>query len=557
MELDFKKEIKYILPLVLILAFAFFVNYFKFGNILYDTGREFLVPLAVLDGKILIKDVFLSYFPLSYQINALFFKIFGSSLDTLRILGLISALLINVFIYLTSRFFVSRKKSFIFSLIISFSLMFNVSHLYNYILGYSYAFIYAVLFLFVSLFFALKYIKENKFLYLSYFFLGVCFALKAEFVFLFIPYFLMLLYKKTGLKQILISNFLFFLPLILSFLILFIQGFNFSDLINYFSFMKSFLSSKILLNYNSIVFEKNPVNWCLKMLDGVLKFVSLFLPFFFILYFPIKKNKKVLVKILSFLLFIFLLVAAIHIKDFNFVSIFPFLSLTSLYILYFSYKNKNFPLLFLTLVQIFLLIRINFIYSSGYAAFLMPVGLLVNLLFFAEVIKFENFKKTFLLFMLFLSAINFLYFTTAQNLFANFPIKTNKGLIYSDNKNQAASINEFIKFLNSLNKNETVLILPDGAIFNYFSGLKTNLKYYQLLPNHIETLGEDNIVSNLKINPPNYIVNTNLDYSIYSTPKFCTNFGQKICNFEKESYLYLGNIQKGNDLIFEIYKLKK
>ena len=174
------------------------------------------------------------------------------------------------------------------------------------------------------------------------------------------------------------------------------------------------------------------------MLDGVLKFVSLFLPFFFVLYFPIKKNKKVLVKILSFLLFIFLLVAAIHIKDFNFVSIFPFLSLTSLYILYFSYKNKNFPLLFLTLVQIFLLIRINFIYSSGYVAFLMPVGLLVNLLFFAEVIKFENFKKTFLLFMLFLSAINFLYFTTAQNLFANFPIKTNKGLIYSDNKNQAA-----------------------------------------------------------------------------------------------------------------------
>lgn len=557
MELDFKKELKYIFPLVLILAFAFFINYFKFGNVLYDTGREFLVPLAILDGKVLIKDVFLSYFPLSYQINALFFKIFGSSLDLLRILGLISASLINIFIYLTSRFFVSKKKSFLFSLIISFSLMFNVSHLYNYILSYSYAFIYAVLFLFISLFFALKFINENKFLYLSYFFLGLCFALKAEFVFLFVPYFLMLLYKKCNLKEILISNFLFFLPLILSFLILFIQGFNFSDLINYFSFMKSFLSSKILANYNYIVFDKNPVNWALKMANGALKFILLFLPFFFILYFPIKKNKKVLVKILSSLLFIFLLVAAIHIKEFNFVSIFLFLSLTSLYILYCSYKNKNFPLLFLTLVQFFLLIRINFIYSSGYAAFLMPVGLLVNLLFFAEIIKFENFKKIFLLFILFLSTINFLYFSLAQKLFANYPIKTDKGLFYTDNKNQAASINEFMNFLKSLNKNETVLILPDGAIFNYFSGLKTNLKYYQLLPNHIEALGEDIIVSNLKINPPDYIINTNLDYSIYSTPKFCNDFGQKICNFEKESYLYLGNIQKGNDLIFEIYKLKK
>lgn len=556
MEFKLNKNIKYIFLLSIILIFSFWINYFKFGNILYDTGREFLVPLQALEGKVLIKDIFLSYFPLSYQINAVIFKIFGSSLDVLRVVGIICALIINIFIFLISRFFVSEKKSFLIALIISFSLMFNVSNLHNYVLGYSYAFIYAVLFLFSSLFFALKYLKEDKFLYLSYFLLGLCFALKAEFIFLIIPYFVLLLYKKTKIKEIIISNFLFFIPFVFSFLVLFIQGFNFSDLINYFAFMKEFLSSKILQNYNYIVFNQNPISWLIVQLNGFIKFLFLFLPFFLILYLPSKFKKKTLFCVLAFICFLILSFLAVHIKEFSFISMFPFLCLTSLFILYFAYKDKNFPLLFLTLVQFALALRFNFIYSSGYASYIMPVGLLVNLLFFAEAIKFENFKKIFSLFILFISILNFLYFTTAQAIFSVYPIKTSKGLIYTDNKNRAVAINRFVDFLAGTEPDKTVLILPDGAIFNYFSGHKTNLKYYQLLPNHIEALGEDNIISDLKNNPPDYIVNTNLDYSIYSTPLFCKDFGQKICNFTNENYLYLGNIQNGSELIFEIYKFK-
>ena len=261
MEFKFDKNLKYIFLLVVILIFAFWINYYKFGNILYDTGREFLVPEMVLSGKILIKDIFLSYFPLSYQINAVLFKIFGSNMDVLRIAGFLCVIVINVFIYLSAKFFVDEKKSFLIALIISFALMFNVSHLYNYILSYSYAFIYATLFLFASLFYSLLYIKENKFLYLSCFFSGICFALKAEYIFLIIPYLIMVLYKKAKVKEILISGIFFFLPLFLSFLILFIQGFNFSDLINYLKFEKAFMSSKILAYYNHVVFLKNPVLW--------------------------------------------------------------------------------------------------------------------------------------------------------------------------------------------------------------------------------------------------------------------------------------------------------
>ena len=187
----------------------------------------------------------------------------------------------------------------------------------------------------------------------------------------------------------------------------------------------------------------------------------------------------------------------------------------------------------------------------------MPVGLFVNLIFFIDVVKNNNFKKILALFMLFFSIINFLYFTIAQLLFANYPVKTTKGIIYLDNENDAVTINYLNNFLSGLNKNETVLILPDGAIFNYITGLKTNLKYYQLLPNHIETLGEDNIVAGLEKEPPDYIVTTNLDYSIYSTPLFCRKKKKKICNFTTMNYFYMGSVKKSNDLIFKIYRLKK
>ena len=557
MELKIKKDFIYIFLLVVILSVSFLINFYKFGNLLYDTGREFLVPSSVLNGKVLIKEIFLSYFPLSYQINAIIFKIFGSTLDVLRFTGVFCALLISVFIYFLARFFVSEKKSLLISLCICLGLMFNVSHLYNYVLSYSYAFIYATLFLFLSLFFALRYIKENKCLYFSFFLAGICFALKAEYIFLIIPYFVLVLHKKAKLGEILISFSLFFIPIFLSFAVLFIQGFNFSDLISYFSFINKFMSSKILANYNYITFDKNPIKWAIAQMNGILKFLFLFIPSFIILYFPLKFNKKKMFAVASFVLFFLLLIASIHIKEFNFISVFPFLPLTSIYILFYSFKNKNFSLFFLTLVQFSLLIRINFSYASAYSAFLMPVGLFVNLIFFIDVVKNNNFKKILALFMLFFSIINFLYFTIAQLLFANYPVKTTKGIIYLDNENDAVTINYLNNFLSGLNKNETVLILPDGAIFNYITGLKTNLKYYQLLPNHIETLGEDNIVAGLEKEPPDYIVTTNLDYSIYSTPLFCRDFGQKICNFTTMNYFYMGSVKKSNDLIFKIYRLKK
>ena len=558
-QTNFKKDKIYIFAVVLILTLLFYLTRLYFGNLLYDTGREFLVPDAILQGKIPVKDIFISYFPLSYQINAVLFKIFGSNFDTLRIAGIVSAIAASVFIYLVSRFFTDCKKALIITLIIAFTVMFNVSYLFNYVMGISYAFIYAVLSLFISLYFAMHYLKEGKFLYLSYFFLGLCFALKAEFVFLYLPFLFLPIYKKAGSKKLIFAHLISFIPILLSFGALFIKGFNFSDLINYFIFLKRFLSSKVLAHYNEVVFNtKEPILWAKSAINSIKLFLMLFLPFLLFFISDIKKNtiKFGFIKII-FAVFSLILIIFVFIPNFSACKLYSFLCITALFILYHSIKHKNFPLVFLTLVQLALSIRVNFLYTLNYSAFLLPAGLLVNIIFLLEFIKNDVFKKVFMTFLLAVSSINILYFLISMKITSLPPVYTERGKIIPGYDIPSKTIKEILYFMKSVDKDKTVLILPEGAMFNYLADRKTNLKYYQLLPNHIEALREDLIVDDLTKTPPDYILISDIDYSIYGTPLFCKDFGFKICDFTVKNYNLKGTINNGENLTVYVYAINK
>lgn len=558
--MDFLKKKDFLYPFFgcIILFLAILPNYYSFGNLLYDCGREFLVPKAVMEGELPVKEIFLSYFPLSYQINALLFKIFSSSFDTLRITGVFSSFIIVIFIYHISRFFTDEKKSFLISIIVPFITMFNVSYLFNYVMGYSYAFIYASAILFISVYFVLLYLKENKtlFLYLSYFLLGICFALKIEFIFLIVPYFLLVLYKKIKIKEVIISFLLFLLPVFISFFILFVGGFNFYDFISYIEFLKSFLNSKILKYYNSTVFVSNPILWIKYNLSSFLSFIIPFLLCGLILYFPVKKEKEILYRILFVFLFVLFFVLSIVKGEFCSIELFSFLCITTLFIVYHSYKTKNIPLLFLSLVQLFLCMRFNFIYTGNYSAYILPAGLVVNLIFLSSIVKNKVFNKLFLSFMILTALVNVIYYSTSQVLFSRYEIKTNKGKFLISDAKTGFTIKETINFLDKL-KDKKVLILPDGAMLNYLSDTKTDLRYYQLLPNHIEILGEEKIVNDLNNDKPDYIMLTNVDYSIYGTPLFCRDFGNKICNFVFENYDYIKTFANDKNFVIGVYKVKK
>ena len=544
-----RKDILYPFLICTVLLLIIGFNYYTFGNFFYDCGREFLVPEAINKGNVLIKDIFISYFPLSYQINAFLFKIFGSSLDVLRIAGVFCLYSISILIYFISREFLDENKSLIAAFVVVLISMFNVSYISNYVLSYSYAFIYGTLTFFLSIFFALKFIKNDKFLYFSFLFLGFSFALKAEFIFVLIPYFIMLIYKKCSFKNWLISVICFSLPILSSFLVLFIQGFNLVDLKEYFNFMDAFLNSKILKIYSHNAFLKNPIDWILYNLKHFVPFSIKFLIFFCVFWIAKKCNKKWISVISYTLLFVIFFVISVIQGNYSAGLELSFLALCYFYILYKTFKI-DFSLFFLALVSIFISARFNFIYSGSYLTYTMPVALLTCLIYFAP----KN--KILINFMLCFSIVNIFYFSISQFLFTTNKIETIKGKMLIPDKNESYLINKTFDFIrNKTKKDDTILILPEGIMFNYLGQRKTNLKFYQLLPNHIEALGESNIVNSLGLNPPDYIFILNTDYSIYGTSKFCEDFGLKICDFTYRNYNFEEKIEKGENKI-EIYKLK-
>ena len=97
----YKKYEGHILPLILILIFIVVTifTWGKWGHIIHDCFKEALIPEAILDGKILYKDITSFYPPLAYYLNAALFYIFGNSLNTLYWAGITNSFLILSIIF--------------------------------------------------------------------------------------------------------------------------------------------------------------------------------------------------------------------------------------------------------------------------------------------------------------------------------------------------------------------------------------------------------------------------------------------------------------------------
>src|SRR5574344_1546883 len=80
---------------ILLLFFTLFKIFYGYlGDFLFDCGREAYFPLEVLKGKVLYKDIFDNYGPFSYQFNAVLYYLMGVSLNTLRMAGAATSIVI-------------------------------------------------------------------------------------------------------------------------------------------------------------------------------------------------------------------------------------------------------------------------------------------------------------------------------------------------------------------------------------------------------------------------------------------------------------------------------
>ena len=517
------------------------------SGILIDYGREVYYPQEILGGKVLYKDLFNIYGPLAYQINALLYKIFGANLSTLYGAGTISSLLIVSGIYLVAQKFLSKFLSFaigFFTIVVGVA----TTSIFNFYFPYSWALVYGLIAFLFSLYFLLKFndTKNFKNLYISSFLAG--FALTCKYDFLF--YVLVVLFFIIKFKNWKALLCFIFAPM-LSFGILFIQGLGLNDLLNSLFITSQMAKTKTLTYFyqNSGIYFHHKV-----LLTDLVSFLKTAIPFTAILLGVnlFDKNKK-----FAFILSLIGWILFFNLFDVKFA--FIFLPILLLCLLIFTLikqrfeQVKNWNIVILGISTLAVCAKVFWAICLGsYGNYYVSIAMIAV---FAILFRYlpKKLEDVTTIAVIFMSILIFLTNSLKKSL-DNYKISTPKGTMYTT-KFYAESSNKLIDYLKTqTDKDDKVIIFPEGMTINFLAERKSDDLINSLLPLYVETFGEDNIIEHFKKDMPKYIIFNNLDMKDYYFRYICQDYAFKFCGFVQENY----DLQMiiGNEFRYLIFKRK-
>lgn len=551
-----KEELKTLFLLLIVYVIFALVLAPYCGKLLIDCGREAFIPQQMLQGKVLYRDIFNIFGPFSYQMTAVLYKIFGVNLNVLFVIGTINAGIIIFLVYFLSRFFTSKVVSFSIAVFCTVTCVFS-HDIGNYILPYTYSIVYAISAGFLSVLFlllSLKY-KENRFVPVSWFFLGVSLTSKYEFIFYLIFLFIFTIFVlKPGKKYLFLSLISFLAVPFLSFISLFLQGLSVQDLFNNTLLVLKYSQSHSLNHfYASYVGLYPTFDSALFYLNYFAKSALVFIGVFIPLYIFFEK------RLFSMLLFPIITAFGMFFINYNlniifcWVAIFAFITFM---ILLFNQLKSRLKLnlkeyfgtkdgLFLLFVFVSLLITFKtnaYVNFSIYGVYTFPLLLIILSVMLVEYIpnriKLINKKKwhiSFAVSALFL--MSFYLYILGVSVSVKKPIITGKGVI----NDKEIIVEPFLQAFNYIDKNlkpeDSIWVLPEGVMVNYLTNHPTvDINYINVTPPYLETFGEDNIISEIKKNPPEYIIINNRDLIDYGYKSFCKDTGLKICSYVRSDY---------------------
>ncbi len=574
--LDFVEKVKknYLPITLLVLYLAFIVlSWGRWGHVMSDSFREAVIPQALLEGKILYRDILNLYPPLAYQFNALLFKIFGSDISVLYLAGIFCGALNLSLLYKLIKHYSSDLTAFVTTLTVMLLFTFRIciNNSASWFFPYSYSFLYAFTACFSALVLYLLYMnyssdateKSEKILYLISLLIGISIACKWDFcLFVIIP--IIEVIKNKSFKQFVICAGFVLVPSLLTFGGYLLTGGTIGDLKNEVDFLIKFSQAPSVIAFNLITMPQSITPKVLKDL-----FASLFL---FIKHFAV-------IGIISFLVCRF--IEQHSKKRFLNVSV-SIITLILLYVCFlkpFSVEQFNklgiqenivFIPYFLAIWAVGTLIAKRFswaklLYSEKFCITLILLGFLMAGRQFAEVkisyignftvipfwtafvyfcleifpMYFKNLQvplyiktviTSLLLFSSLLSLVYFSYFLPNMK----YKINSDKGSFYTGIA-LSRTLNDALTYIeNNIPKNNTLLVMEEGLILNWFSGRKTNLKYYALIPHMIDTIGEQKIINDLSANMPDYIMITSNKYPYVGY--FGVDYANNIIQFVFENY---------------------
>ena len=592
------------------------------GHPIIDCGRTAYVPSEILGGKVLYKDIGEIMAPFSAQFNALLYALFGENLNTLYGAGLVNSFIIIVTVFLISKNFTTKPVSWAIAFITTAVCVFNY-YIFNFIFPYTHSMTYALSAFLLSVLFCVYYFKTSKSVFglLSFFFIGLSLTTKYEYLI----YFVLLsaaifLFKPLSRKNTLISTGLFFLPPVVSFTALFLQGLSINDMLNTVDLIKRFSSSNTLhylytnfvgLYFNPEMFVVNITN----LLNTAFNFLIIITMLYFLIGLIFNNFQSKIKFKLPFFVQIIAALGALKFFPWRLIAgistemSYTWLPLSTTAILigflaYFVKKGavKNFltdikmlnqvqhdnknvwnrftvslrttvrkiglkdaMFVFLTIVALTAVIKSYFfLHLRVYGPFMLPLVLIVNVVFLVEylpsLLKFidrDIWRKACFVILTGIGVFYALNDINAAMSFNNTPVKTNRGTLYTI-KDYADPLNEAVAYINkNVPENASLLMLPEGVMLNFLTGRKSHDNYYTLLPTDIEIFGEEKIVNDLKNQPPDYIFINNRDSSDYGFAYFCKDYGFKTCKYIHQNYSYQTKFRSNSQHGLEIAVYKK
>lgn len=578
-----------ILLLLFFINLIFFYVFYSSVMIFSDSSREIYVPIAMNNGDVLYKDIFNVYVPLGYQLNAFLIKVFGENLRTFYFAGFINSTLILFGLFYILKLFIKKGSILVFSILLAIMTMciYTVTQT-NYIFPYSYSLVYALNSFIWSLICLLCFIKNDNrlFLYLSFFFYGMSICFKYEFIPFGIVLFLFLIFKKVNFKTVALCILSFLIIPFISLSFLFIQGVSFYDLkqaMIYMIMLSKAKSVKILYTYLGFIPTISSIEVLLLYFIQTTLFVfviSLYVCFFIKfskLFLRINKIIMFILFILYLLLFYFFI--SIVVKNlvisnafyFNWIGVFSLILFFVLCInLVKKHKEKTVciqDILFFTLFLSVILCSLKCIFNisfNSYGTYYFPLLFICSVLYLyiykinlAERIKIKKLIYIQLITILIFLIGTMYYVSNVEKLkivYGFRSVNVDKGPLMPGLE-QIESIYDTVNYIqNNTNKDDTILVLPEGAAINFLTNRKSNNKYYYLIPPNIEIFGEENIVKDLENDLPDYIVIQPMSYINFKETFFCESFGLKICNIIPK--YYKKPVVFGNDFWIAVYERK-
>lgn len=536
-------ENKYLLLLWVFCIAGLIIFCGHYSNILIDFGREVYYPEQILEGKVLYKDLFNIYGPLSYQINAVLYKIFGAKLSTLYGAGWVSSILAVSGIYIIAQKFLSKFLSFCIGFF-TISVCVATTCIFNFHFPYSWAVLYGLISFLFSLYFLLKNNDDKKSfnLCMSSLFAGICIANKYDFLlYVFVVLFFILKEKNWKAFLCFIS-----VPLV-SYGILFIQGMRFSDLINTLLIVKTMAQTNTLTYFYQnagIYFHQKAI------LTDILLFCKIAVPFGIMLYGAYLFESK---KVISIILFTAGYVFYLWFFTINIGSTLGFLplSLLILFLIRLRKLNSNFIVLVISALVVsakVFWVMLLYLYGNYYVAIVM-------IAVFALVFTFvpRKLEKAAGVGLLISSACfifaNFYMLSIADNI-----VQTDNGVIFTEQA-ISKSTKELVNFINHKTKSDDrIVIFPEGMMINFLTDRNGEDYYNSLIPLYVETFGEDKIIEHFKSDMPEYIVFNNQSMRDYYFQYICNDYALDFCGFINQNYTLEKVID--NEFRYMIFKRK-